>query len=164
MTRQQGRHGPTGTQPRDEDRAALAPLQHNQLPAPRLTPVPAPHKPPRRRPNLLLWLILAGVGAEIAAPLPYKPSEVAGSGAGRFYGHIMAADNDKQVELAEQYFIAETLAEREAEYGAWLGRCAVVEMVHAQFGPMCRQGAEDFYQEAIREARQALTRIQERTR
>jgi len=131
-------------------------------PARMLHQIPPPR--PRIRLSLIAWIVAGLVMAELAGPVAYKPSTVAGAAAARFYGDVMDEDNRKQLELLEQQRIAELLAEREAEYGAWIGRCAMLSLFERQAGAVCRQAAENFYRHAIEEARKARERFKEQKR
>lgn len=113
----------------------------------------------RRRPTLLIAVILGIAAAEMFAPATWKPSQIAGNAAARFYFSIMAADNVKRVELIELEIATQRLAEREAEYSAWVGRCDIAGLFDPQIGIACHQAAEAFYAEAIADARRARDRL-----
>ena len=112
-----------------------------------------------RRPGVLIVLVGLAIAAEIFAPSAWKPSQIAGDAAARFYFSIMTADNMKQTELVEQYMVTQRLAERELEYSAWIGRCNIVAQFDFQAGAACRQAADAFYRQAIADARRARDRM-----
>lgn len=115
--------------------------------------------PTRRRPKILLAVIVVALSAELFGPAAWKPSLIAGDAAARFYFSIMSADNIKQTELIEQQMVAQRLAEREMEYDAWIGRCNVVMMFDYDTGAACHVAAEAFYADAIEGARRELERL-----
>ncbi|MEM6889969.1 MAG: hypothetical protein AAF636_17795 [Pseudomonadota bacterium] len=115
---------------------------------------------PKRRSLLIPALAVLAIFAEVFAPVSWKPSKIAGDGAARFYFAIMTADNVKHVELVEMDIAARVLAEREAEYSAWMGRCSILNQFDQQLGMECGRATQAFYTGAIRDARRARARLQ----
>ena len=114
---------------------------------------------PRRSGLVIPALIVLGLALEALAPVSWKPSQIAGNAAARFYFAIMTADNVKHIELVEMDIAARILAEREAEFSAWKGRCRMAYQFDPQVGAACGQAADSFYRQAIEEARRARSRL-----
>ena len=106
----------------------------------------------RRGRFLKHWLpgvIAVVIVLELLAPSGLRPSQLLGGAAAQFYGSIQVMGNHNQLSLEEERIITHMLAEREAEYGAWQGRCAMLILFDAQASAVCMAAADAFYSQAI---------------
>jgi len=139
-----------------------------------LAPQPGPgHSPNMLRPQprasrlkgrTAIWIAAALIAAEIVAPAHLKPTELAGEAIGRIYSNIQEEQIPPQLTLEEQRYLAQMWAERKSEYGAWKGRCAMLALLDAQLAAGCRQAADAFYREALREVERERQRFLDRKR
>ena len=98
------------------------------------------------------WVAVAAVVLLMFELLPFlgpRPSQLVGDIAAQFYSVIQQTGNQNQLTLEEERILAHMLAEREAEYGAWQGRCAVVMFFDPQAAAVCMAAADAFYRQAI---------------
>lgn len=114
----------------------------------------------RQRSNPFRWMasplvivIALLVFAEVSAPVKLKPSNILGDAAGRFYGGIMQAANEKELDLMEQTSVAQALGVREAQRSNFDGLCAASGVLDLQLGHLCQRMTDAYFAEALPPAR-----------
>lgn len=88
---------------------------------------------------------------ELFAPNGVRPSQLVGDTAAQFYGAIQMMGNRNQLSYEEEQILTRMLAERQSEYAAWQGRCAMLALLDPQASAVCRTAADIFYEQAIQE-------------
>lgn len=116
------------------------------------------------RPNILVVLIICGFAAEAVAPDEAKPSMVAGNAASNFYSQIMAASNQKTIDLHVQEPYANALGNREAMKSNVDGICAASFILDPQLAMYCQAMADAYFNKALPPARQYHRQYQDSLR
>ncbi|WMS43113.1 hypothetical protein RDV64_01530 [Acuticoccus sp. MNP-M23] len=108
---------------------------------------------PKRGRTIMLWVVVAVVALQVVGPDDIKPSKIAGGAAGDFYGGIMHADNEKNLDLAEQIPVAEARGGLERSQAQWNGICAASMFLDPQLAMYCQAMANAYFNETLPNAR-----------
>ncbi|GAB5470452.1 MAG: hypothetical protein Kilf2KO_34820 [Rhodospirillales bacterium] len=101
------------------------------------------------------WAAGVVIAAQLLLPSELKPFQLAGEAAAQFHGALFDEVNRKELELAQQQEIARRMAQLQADYADWKGMCAMTAAFDRELGQLCMLGAENFYQEALKQIRKS---------
>jgi hypothetical protein len=155
-------HKPPSSNAAGRATSVVTPARHVTAPPTDPNAVLAPRRPRAGLSfNAILWVVIMLIAIETFAPTPYKPTVLAGEAMKRFQAPVLEGFTERELNAEEQRLISQMLAERQADYGAWKGRCAMLGMLDRTAGAVCLQAAENFYRQAIREVELARERFLE---
>lgn len=145
------------TQQHISSKSAPAPRKVKVDPQPPLLQQMEPQRSRRGldRNRLIMWGAVIVIAGQLMLPPDLKPFKLAGDAAAQFHGALFDEVNRKELELIQQQEVARKIAELQAEYSEWKGRCAMVGAFDGQLGQLCYMGAENFYQEALAQIRRS---------
>ena len=115
-------------------------------------------RPVRRgldRNRIVIWFAVIVIGAQLFAPIQWKPFLLAGKAAAMFHGALYDEGNRKDLELAQQRAIAEKIADLQAEYSTWKGLCSLTMTIDPATGGACMRAADAHSQSALEQIRRS---------
>lgn len=115
-----------------------------------------PNQGASKKGKLLLFIAAGLFAAQVFAPLPLKPTVIAGGAAADFYAQIMVESQLNQERIAHQSQLAQRLATMEADYADARAKCFWGALLGPEAGDVCVQLVDANFMPAIQQIRAQL--------